>query len=248
MIIFVDLEHERLKADTTLWRYFAANTLETKYRLEEISGEHCLILDYRRVSPQVLAELDPSAVVVGGNYTGFQHFAATDLAGLKQVFEQKSRPTLAVCGGFQLMAQVHGGRLGLLGTEKTAGGNASLDTDTPLPPELASGKPAATTPDTAREIGFLPVHVIESHPLFAGLSTEALVYQLHGGEVKRMPEGFRLIARSDACGVQAIAHRRSPLFGVQFHPECYNDEYRDGRLILENFFQLARESHSPRPG
>jgi len=59
-----------------------------------------------------------------------------------------------------------------------------------------------------------------------------------------MPDEFSLIARSDSCRVQAIAHKRAPVFGVQFHPERYDDAYPDGRIILANFFRLAKQAAS----
>jgi GMP synthase-like glutamine amidotransferase len=244
VIVLIDLEHERLRSEPSLRRYFAAKTLETKYRLEDISGEHCLILDYRRASPSTLDELDPLAVVVGGNYTGFQHFTKKDLAGLERVFMTKARPMLAVCGGFQLMARVHGGRLGAMGSDRTPSGREPRDTDTPLPPELDSGARPTEGPEADCERGFLPVRVVRPHPLFDGFPTHAVVYQLHGGEVKQPPDEFTVIAGSERCRIQAVVHSSAPVYGVQFHPECYDDTHPDGRRLLANFFRLARGAAS----
>jgi len=35
-----------------------------------------------------------------------------------------------------------------------------------------------------------------------------------------------------------MQHTSLPLFGVQFHPELFDQEHPDGRIILENFLQL----------
>jgi anthranilate/para-aminobenzoate synthase component II len=41
-----------------------------------------------------------------------------------------------------------------------------------------------------------------------------------------------------SMGIQAMQHQQRPLFGVQFHPELFNDEYSEGRRILENFLTV----------
>ena len=85
----------------------------------------------------------------------------------------------------------------------------------------------------------MPVRVVRPHPLFEGLAAEAIVYQLHGGELKQLPAGFLRLAESDVCRIQAIAHWTLPLFGLQFHPERYDANHQDGRRILQNYFRLA---------
>jgi imidazoleglycerol phosphate synthase glutamine amidotransferase subunit HisH len=52
---------------------------------------------------------------------------------------------------------------------------------------------------------------------------------------------FCVLAESGAGLVEAIAHRRSPLYGVQFHPE------RSGELgvkLLVNFLNMIRNQTS----
>ena len=50
-----------------------------------------------------------------------------------------------------------------------------------------------------------------------------------------LPAELDVIARSDDGVVQAIAHRRLPVFGVQFHPESVLSEH--GERIVENFLR-----------
>lgn len=239
MVIFVDLEHERLRQNPSLWRFFASKTLETKYRLESITGDDCLIVHHKRFTPSDVERLNPCAVIVGGNYTGFQHFEEAELSGLKRFMLKPSRPTLAICGGFQLLIQVHGGALGPM-TPDTAGKSGhSVDTDTPLPEELLSSEVLPSETDESFERGFMPVHISVHASLFNGLPEEALFYELHGGEVKRLPGTFFVMASSKQCGTQAVGHKFYPLFGVQFHPEAFDDAHPDGRRVLENFLRLA---------
>jgi anthranilate/para-aminobenzoate synthase component II len=35
-----------------------------------------------------------------------------------------------------------------------------------------------------------------------------------------------------------MQHESKPLFGVQFHPELFDDEHQNGRRIVENFLDL----------
>ncbi len=149
------------------------------------------------------------------------------------------RPTLAICGAFQLLAQVHGGEVAAMshGTQNADG--RVIDTDTPLPEEFLPSHRMTDPPGGIFERGFVPVHITVEAPLFRGISRCAYFYELHGGEIKRLPENFSLLAESKRCGIQAIGHRRAPVFGVQFHPEVFDEDHPDGRRLLENFFRFA---------
>jgi len=89
------------------------------------------------------------------------------------------------------------------------------------------------------EFGRVELTVTETrHPLFAGLPDRLHVWASHNDRVARVPDGWRTLARSDACPVQAMAHPTRPLFGVQFHPEVEHTE--GGREILRHFVELCR--------
>jgi len=45
-------------------------------------------------------------------------------------------------------------------------------------------------------------------------------------------------ATNEVSDIQAMQHTSLPLFGVQFHPELFDQEHPDGRTILENFLKL----------
>lgn len=83
------------------------------------------------------------------------------------------------------------------------------------------------------------MHIVGHDPLFAGLGESVMVEQRHFWELKTVPAGFRRLATSEACPIQAIRHTSRPLYGVQFHPERYTELHPDGRTILANFFRLA---------
>jgi GMP synthase (glutamine-hydrolysing) len=222
VIVYVDLEHEQLQEQPELWEKSLAGRLKYKYRLEEVSGDVCLIVHYTRLSLDLLRQLKVRAVVVSGCRTDFEHYAEERLAGLRAVYREAAWPTLAFCGGMQLLAQTYGAKIGPLG---------------PLSPGAPDPYEGAYIPGVKQERGFMPVRVRPVHPLFSGLDPQPVFFQSHYWEVKTVPTGFHLLAETDLCPIQAIAHTERPIFGVQFHPEQYNAEHLDGRRVLENFFK-----------
>ncbi len=232
MIIYVDSEHDRLRQhDPALWERTLARHLQIKYRLEDISGEPCLIVRYDRVSPELLRAVQARAVLVSGNWTLLEYYGDAEMAGLRAVVREAAWPTLGFCGGHQMLAHTYGAEVAPLGP--------LAPSDPQPPPELAF------SPGIRQERGFMSVNIVEPHPLMEGLSPQPVVYQAHYWEVKAAPRGFRVLASSDLCHVQAIAHETKPLFGTQFHPEQFTDDHADGRRLLENFFRLAGISCRP---
>ncbi len=88
------------------------------------------------------------------------------------------------------------------------------------------------------EFGGVEVEVLEEDLLFRGLPKRFLAWESHNDEVKRVPEGFRVIARSETCPVQAIVDESRGLYGVQFHPEVGHTQH--GREIFANFLTACR--------
>jgi GMP synthase-like glutamine amidotransferase len=81
--------------------------------------------------------------------------------------------------------------------------------------------------EKCQEVGMTEVSVLKENPLMSGTFK---AYGLHNFAAK-VPRGFAALAESKAC-VQAIAHKKRPLYGVLFHPEVRNPE------IIERFLQL----------
>jgi GMP synthase (glutamine-hydrolysing) len=90
------------------------------------------------------------------------------------------------------------------------------------------------------EHGFLPIAIEDGNDLLRGLPNEVLVFQDHGDEVTALPDGFRVLASSVRCPVQAIADPARHWWGTQFHPEEFRPEHPAGEQVLRNFFALAR--------
>jgi GMP synthase (glutamine-hydrolysing) len=70
--------------------------------------------------------------------------------------------------------------------------------------------------------------------LFNSLSKKINAWSSHGDSVKKVPNGFKVIATSKSGGViEAMENEKERLYAVQFHPEVEQTE--DENIILNNF-------------
>ena len=97
-------------------------------------------------------------------------------------------PILGICYGCQLMAHSLGGRV------------------------------TAAQDDSAREYGKTETWFDTSCRLFQSIPERSVTWMSHGDYMEKVPEGFALVARSDACPNVAIADERRGFYGVQYHP------------------------------
>lgn len=74
--------------------------------------------------------------------------------------------------------------------------------------------------------------------LLAGLPTRFTVWENHNDEVSRVPDGFKLLAHSANCSMQAMEHPRRARYAVQFHPEVEHTQHGD--QIFKNFIGLCK--------
>jgi GMP synthase (glutamine-hydrolysing) len=89
-------------------------------------------------------------------------------------------------------------------------------------------------PASRREYGHAKIALCGNDPLFEGLPRSLNVWMSHGDGAKHLgPNGFRVLARTEAAPFAAIADPRRRLYGVQFHPEVAHTP--QGGLILRNF-------------
>jgi GMP synthase (glutamine-hydrolysing) len=102
------------------------------------------------------------------------------------------------------------------------------------------------------------VRLLESNPLFGGLGPVTLQPVSHEVMVSAAPPGFRVIANSGDCPVQAMRHESLPVYGVQFHPEMDKDikiydpdwlgmpdsdfERSEGPAVMRNFFKIIEKT------
>ncbi len=89
------------------------------------------------------------------------------------------------------------------------------------------------------EYSLVEIEILEENDLFKGFPKKLKVWESHMDEVKGLPQGFKLLARSETCPVEAMKHENLPIYGVQFHPEVSHTER--GADIYRNFARLCGE-------
>ena len=118
-------------------------------------------------------------------------------------------PILGICYGCQLLAHNLGGRV------------------------------TAAQADSAREYGKTETFFDTGCKLFRGLPDTGISWMSHGDYMEKVPEGFSLVAHSDACPNVAICDEARGFYGVQFHPEVNHTE--NGAGMIRNFlYEVCR--------
>ena len=112
-------------------------------------------------------------------------------------------PVLGICYGCQLMAYSLGGTV------------------------------AAATEATAREYGKTLTEFDTQSAIFHGLPASSVTWMSHGDYMEKVPDGFSLVAHSDACPNVAICDEKRGFYGVQYHPEVNHTEH--GTDMIRNF-------------
>jgi len=112
-------------------------------------------------------------------------------------------PILGICYGCQLLAHHLGGRV------------------------------TAAQADTAREYGKTETFFDTGCKLFTGTPAQSVTWMSHGDYMERVPDGFTLVAHSEACPNVGICDESRNFYGVQFHPEVNHTQY--GTAMIRNF-------------
>ena len=223
-VLYVDLEHERVLADPARARGHLTRREAARARLAEAAGEPCDVVRFTEVSRERLEAVRPAAVVISGSTTDWAEYDPAALERLAEAVRAAPVPILGICAGHQLIGRAHGAAWGPLG---------------PLAPGEADPDPRFA-PGQRKERGFLEVRLDTACPLFRGLGPSAEFFQSHYWHLAGVPEGFLLRAGSPWSPVQAIERLDRPVFGVQFHPERYDQAHPAGFEVLRNFFETAR--------
>ena len=87
--------------------------------------------------------------------------------------------------------------------------------------------------------GSVTVKIVDHDEILAGYPDTIRVWASHADEVSVVPEGFRVLASSSICRVEAVASVEQKIYGIQWHPEVSHS--LDGRRVYENFDRITRE-------
>jgi len=90
------------------------------------------------------------------------------------------------------------------------------------------------------EFGPVEVSVSDEDTILKGLKPSFTAWESHNDEIVAAPPGFKILASSDNCTVQAMRHEEKDVFGVQFHPEVSHTT--KGVDIFKNFLKIVREN------
>ena len=190
------------------------------------------------------AEFQPEAIVLSGTLRDFDYYQDSILDTFSRFIRATEIPVLAICGGHQLVGLSFGARVVTLSNmeqhEQRAG----------RPQEYQYRYVRITEPEDPI---FQNIAVCETPPDAKG-SPILHVWQNHGLQLDRVPEGFTLLATSYLCRNQMMVKRSDGqlIYTVQFHLEKsfedwnksrtrweHPNESRDGRILFENFLLLA---------
>ncbi|MEO7971489.1 MAG: hypothetical protein ABI698_09330 [bacterium] len=192
-------------------------------------------------------KFNPDAIVLSGTLRDFDYYNPSVLETFGDFIRTTRIPVLAICGGHQLVGLGFGARV------------VTLD-------RLEQHEQRENRPI---EYQYRFVRITEpGDPIFHGMadaeaaeaSNEGMqarllrVWQNHGLQLDRVPEGFQLLATSYLCRNQMMVKRDQDqlIYTVQFHLEKsfedwnksrtrweHQNESRDGRILFENFLFLA---------
>lgn len=192
-------------------------------------------------------EFQPDAIVLSGTLRDFDYYNPAVIESFGDFIQHTKTPVLAICGGHQLVGLSFGARV------------MTLD-------KLEQHEQRVNRP-LEYQYRFVRITNPED-PIFRGIQNPASglwqeytkqsrllrVWQNHGLQLDRVPEGFALLATSYLCRNQMMVKRAEGqlIYTVQFHLEKsfedwnksrtrweHQNESRDGRIIFENFLTLA---------
>ncbi len=212
-----------------------------KVRLEKASGERCLIVPYQEFGMDTIREFKPRAVVMSGFGRRFEDYKVRDFFGMDEALRTADLPLLAICGSHQLAGFCFNGNLRKLRLLKDQP-MRKMKPDDPMPRQ-AGGRDAAGLRKSAHFVaqGFFEIERVMEDPIFRGLPKRMIMRCHHYCEVKKLPPGFELLARSGHCAIEAMKHKERCLYGLQFHAEQFEEPFTQGRKVLENFARIVNE-------
>ena len=78
------------------------------------------------------------------------------------------------------------------------------------------------------------------HSIFSNVETRFKATRYHSLIIdkKTMPKEFKIIAETKNKIIMGIAHKKLPVYGLQFHPESIGTDA--GKIILKNFLDLIK--------
>jgi GMP synthase-like glutamine amidotransferase len=190
----------------------------------------------RDLTPQRARNLDRLRELVARTAAasiGVSHYEDVDGARLERA------DAIVLSGSTAAWASRDVGELGRLGEAVLAAGRPTFGICAGMQ-LLARFAGGAIELGRSVEHGFLPIRAEDRLDLLRDFPDDAVVFHDHTDEIVVLPDGFRVLASTDVCAVQAFADPARGWWGTQFHPEETTAEHPHGARVIENFFALAR--------
>jgi GMP synthase-like glutamine amidotransferase len=241
------------------WGDAAATQLKRERHIAEMALENILnnierLVVHPTTEVAHLADVDkaakifrPDAIVLSGTLRDFDFYNPEIIETFGRFVRTTKIPVLGICGGHQIVGMSFGAKVTTL--------------DKLEQHEQRDNRPL--------EYQYRFVRITDPRdPIFTGLNNPESevwhddtryarilrVWQNHGLQLDRVPDGFKLLATSYLCRNQMMVKRDDGqlIYTVQFHLEKsfedwnksrtrweHQNESRDGRILFENFLELA---------
>ena len=154
---------------------------------------------------EVIKEIDPKGIIFSGGPASV--YAQNAPKPDKEIFKM-GKPLLGICYGHQVLVDTFGGKVKRSNSREY--GRSVL---------IIEGEGEEGTSD-----------------LFKGLGSGIMnCWMSHADAAEKLPEGFKVLARTENSFSAAIGNPDKKFYGIQFHPEVVHTE--KGTQILKNFAQ-----------
>jgi GMP synthase (glutamine-hydrolysing) len=183
--------------------------------LKDVLGRYSqvIVFAYSEIGIGFQIPKDIDTVVVSGSEARIVNpEERAKYTGVLDLIKNCNLPLIGICYGHQLLCAAFGAKTGSL-----------------------------THPVKDR---FEQVRLIEKCEIFTSFREGQTITlaQWHNDYVKKDglgESGFRLLADSSSCEVEAVKHETKPFYGVQFHPErvkIKGETHAEGHQVIENFY------------
>lgn len=98
---------------------------------------------------------------------------------------------------------------------------------------LAHSLGGTVSSSEVKEYGNTSVDFNNTSMIFGNVKPRGVCWMSHTDYISKVPDGFKITAKSTDCPVAAMENVAKKLYAVQFHPEVQHTE--DGNRIIRNF-------------
>jgi len=155
-----------------------------------------------------VSELNCDGIVLSGS--GVLLSAGAPMGNCKDYLDNFKGPILGICAGHQLIGGHFGGKI----------------------------SPASGNEGSTPEFGLTEITIDKENDLFKGIPAKISAWESHNDEISELPKDLESLAHSESCAVEALKHRKKPIYGIQFHPEVQHTQH--GKDIYKNFIGIVK--------